>query len=238
MAPTTTSQTSKFPTISAFPFRLPALDIDSESLVAGTDLPAPPPSPPPKKSSHPLRSHPTSSHSLSRQFTESSPDSPARPKADSNASNHEPMTPMTPTTPMTTNTARESIATRPSMSTPSQKRPHSVRKLLSLRSLNSFSGNHGHKNSDSWSTRPETPSADSVVSGQPSLKKRRSSAFWGRKGSTLGQVGEDTKENNRDEKRARKGTPPPTLPGLGLDTGVKEKDGGFLGGISLFSNIK
>lgn len=192
---------------SGLKFELPSFSFGSESIVAGTNIPAPErePSPQPQRSQpqvntatkqgsdtmDPLRSHPTTPSA-------STPIGGASSKQlghDSNGNTAEP--------------------TSSDMSPP-LKRPHHVRKLLSLRSLsNSFSS---HARSDSAMSgmsgvsnggsdfaprsgvsRSQTPSlfgrtstgtydrpgtssgrsvADSTATSRPSLRKRVSGAFW------------------------------------------------------------
>ncbi|MCJ1439671.1 MAG: hypothetical protein MMC23_000151 [Stictis urceolatum] len=250
----------------------------SSHHIRETSLHEPSPSPSP----NPLRSHPTSSHSLGRKFSGSPlsgmpgayPESPAVP-------------PRTPDDYIGRSYPGDGSFKRVptqgssagSASSPPSKRALSVRKLLSLRALNSAFGRHssegrvgtpgsgegglagyarsnGKKSSDNLSMF-SFARAESVAGGK-TVRKRRSSAFWNRRGSGFfgAPVEEEAVGDERERERdgggererereegsvsvERQRTPPPTLPEVRtLGRGVREKDGGFLGGGDMFKDIQ
>jgi hypothetical protein len=205
------------------------------SLTEGTSIPAPLDSPPntprpPTPGRGPLSSHPTPNLPASPPQKESprpskaSEDSTARPDL------HQ---------------SRTSDATSAMLPTsPSSKRPASVRKFLGIRTLSS---------SDSLkSDRPGSPAT--INSQAPSLSRRKSGSWFGKKktftvGSVPeGQVDSTTYLNGRTVSQSappppapstqppkQKGPPPPALPKLS-SFGVNE-DTLSLGADDLFKNI-
>ncbi|MCJ1290240.1 hypothetical protein MMC34_001776 [Xylographa carneopallida] len=255
------SRTTYTRTSSTHKFQLPPITTNSESLAAGTDIPPPPPSPPARKSSlappppkspNPLQQHPsTSSFALplsvsipgafptSPLASPSSPDSPtALPRIDYINSKSR---------------AASGTLSRDSTST---SRSNSVRKFLSLRSLSGGWNNQSNTAANTpLSSRPASPSGTSTTSTRPSLNKKRSSLFWGRRKSSMmldtryeeealdqkGQKGPENQENVRpspSELPERMGSPPPRLPELEKLGGGTYGKGGFLDGDDMFRNIK
>ncbi|MCJ1243319.1 hypothetical protein MMC30_000516 [Trapelia coarctata] len=246
----------------ATPFQLPAIPLSSESLTAGTDIPPPPPSPPPRKSSlpktpvgisNPLQQHPSTSDFALPLSSHSNTMPGAFPTS--------PMGSPSPGTPtglpqMQYSKSRIVSNTLPRDITP-QKRPNGIRKFLSLRSLNGSWSNTSNQNNnntngnanttsiDSESQRPASPSTFSyTTSVRPSLNKKRSSMFWGRRKSSLmldAPDEEGTKNGEERENQApdRYRSPPPMLPEVEkLTGGVGHGDGGFLGGADMFRDIR
>jgi len=142
--------------------------------------------------------------------------------------------------------------------TPPQKPPNGIRKFLSLRSLNGSWSNSSNQNNntnanangnttfiDSESQRPASPSAFSyTTSVRPSLNKKRSSVFWGRRKSSLMLDAQDEEVTPNAEEREnqapdRYSSPPPMLPEVEkLTGGVGHGEGGFLGGADMFRDIR
>ncbi|KAF2241607.1 hypothetical protein BU26DRAFT_525105 [Trematosphaeria pertusa] len=173
------------------------------SLTEGTAIPAPPDSPPdtprpPTPGKGPLSSHPTPKSAVFPQH-EGSP-----PPKDSTDSAHLHQT--------STNDGASTL----SPTSPSGKRPSSVRKFLGLRTLSS----QDSLNSD----RPGSPA---TLSSQPSLSRKKSSSWFSKRKSTfvIGSVPEG-KENHTPQANGasakpaptsppkKKGPPPPALPDL------------------------
>lgn len=108
-------------------------------------------------------------------------------------------------------TINRSVA--PSIASPtSVKRPASIRRFLSRKSLNDYYENDGI---DYSSSRPESPSTFSTVSTRPD-NKRRSSSWFSR---IMGTDGAERKRTSmvleeKEEPVAKKGPPPPQLPQL------------------------
>jgi hypothetical protein len=264
--------------------------------------PGAPPSP--ADSPNPLRSHPTSSHSLVRKFSGSPLVGNGDEQENRDISSNGPYqigsshylgsygretTPenykrSAPTHNGNIKRVPSTSSTAPSsqISPPPPKRPLSVRKLLSLRAINSAFGrsssdggprasvdgsglnnyaqSQGKKSSDNlsmFSFATTNTSATGPSEPQRSVRKRRSSAFWGRRGSSfLGLSVEeepgtharadmddtdDTMDVDSAEKQhvVRQGTPPPMLPDVNtLEKGAKDSDGGFLGGGDMFKDIR
>jgi hypothetical protein len=208
----------------------------------GTDIPPPPPSPPPQaksKTNGALSSHPTTptteSHDVPMKDAAIMPP-PAKKQQ------------ISPTSPTSTNGG---------------KRPSSVRKLLSLKSLrekdrNSHTGtatsplNVSKLSTSDWdaASRPGSPygTAASIMSDEsrPSLAPKRSSAWFGsrRKSGFFGITGVD--ENAvpnggavQPVQKQKRGPPPPTIPEFkefGSINGALS--GGSLGAEELFKDIK
>ncbi|KAH8732257.1 hypothetical protein GQ44DRAFT_602186 [Phaeosphaeriaceae sp. PMI808] len=132
--------------------------------------------------------------------------------------------------------ARISDATSTFSPTSPQRRPSSVRKFLGLRTLSS---------SDSLkSERPGSPST--IHSQAPTLNRRKSSSWFGKRKTIVGSVPEGIESvkptsNGRTvsqpaQQTKKKGPPPPALPEL-KSFGVSE-DTLSLGGDDMFKNIK
>ncbi|KAG9242679.1 hypothetical protein BJ878DRAFT_481797 [Calycina marina] len=200
-------------------FELPALAPINFNLTDGTNIPPPPDSP-----------------------VEEKPPPPTLAAA-------KPIAP-----PVTTNTSSESNGPYtssnddrgrsdvPPASPASSRRPSSIRRFLSRKSLNANYTNGTNTNEsfeDLHSKRPESPR--SFMDGRPALKKAKSGSWF----SILGGSG-----NKRSSviyeapklvatKPETKVTPPPKLPELNqLKSKVQSDDGGSLGADDMFKNIK
>ncbi|OAL43248.1 hypothetical protein IQ07DRAFT_301266 [Pyrenochaeta sp. DS3sAY3a] len=187
------------------------------SLTEGTSIPAPLDSPPdtprpPTPGKGPLSSHPT-------------PKSPERKENEGSAGEGQ------------SQQARTSdVALSPT--SPTGKRPASVRKFLGLRTLSS-----------SDSLKSERPGSPATINSQaPSLSRRKSGSWFGKKKTfNVGSVPEG-KETSTPQANGRtvsqpaaqppkpKGPPPPALPEL-KTFGVSD-DSISLGGDDMFKNIK
>ncbi|MCJ1414166.1 hypothetical protein MMC32_000491 [Xylographa parallela] len=259
-----TNSTTYTRTASAHKFQLPPITTNSESLTAGTDIPPPPPSPPvrksslaqppapPPKSPNPLQQHPSTS-SFALPLSASIPGAfPSSPLA----------SPLSPDSP-TALPRIDYINSKPragsgtlSRDSTSTNRSNSVRKFLSLRSLSGGWNNQSNTAVDTpLSSRPASPSGASTTSTRPSLNKKRSSLFWGRRKSSMmldtryeedsldgrGPKGPENQENVRpspSELPERLRSPPPRLPELEKLGGGAYGKGGFLDGDDMFRNIK
>jgi hypothetical protein len=204
------------------------------SLTEGTSIPAPLESPPdtprpPTPGCGPLSSHPTPKSPVSPPRQESPP--LGKPSEDSTAGAqlHQSRT--------------SDAASTMSPTSPSNKRPASVRTFLGIRTLSS---------SDSLkSDRPGSPAT--INSQAPSLSRRKSGSWFGKKKMfSVGSVPEGavdaTTYSNRTVSQPAasapapatqppkpKGPPPPILPGLS-SFGVSE-DTLSLGAEDMFANI-
>ena len=199
------------------------------SLTEGTSIPAPPESPPhddsprpPTPGKGPLSSHPTP---ISAVFPQHRTPNDAESTAESV---------LQPTL------TRDGVASTLSPSSPTSKRPSSVRKFLGLRTLSS---------SDSLNS--DRPGSPATVDSKPSLTRKKSGSWFGKRKSSF-QIGSvpEGKENRTptvngyaiskpsplQEKLAHKGPPPPALPEL-KSFGVSE-DTISLGADDMFKNIK
>ncbi|KAF2268099.1 hypothetical protein CC78DRAFT_530478 [Lojkania enalia] len=196
------------------------------SLTEGTQIPAPPDSPPdtprpPTPGGGPLSSHPTPKTAT---FPASANSPPPKGSVDSEADSHLHQT--------TTNDGASSTLspTSPAHS----KRPSSVRKFLGLRPLSS-----------SDSLRSERPGSPATIDSKPSLSRKKSASWFGKRKSSfiIGSVPEG-KENHTPHANGgntiaapvRKGPPPPALPEL-KSFGVSDDSISF-GADEMFKNIK
>ncbi|KAI2477196.1 hypothetical protein Ptr902_11269 [Pyrenophora tritici-repentis] len=217
---------------SKFSFKPLTLAPINFSLTEGTSIPAPLDSPPdtprpPTPGKGPLSSHPTSPGASP---TRESPDSPPLGKTsdDSTAPAH------------LAQSRTSDAASTMSPTSPSSKRPASVRKFLGIRTLSS-----------SDSLKSERPGSPATINSQaPSLNRRKSGSWFGkRKTFAVGAVPEGnvdatTNFNGRTVSQPvaqaapapkPKGPPPPALPGLS-SFGVNE-DTLSLGADDMFANI-
>ena len=221
---------------SKFSFKPLTLSPINFSLTEGTSIPAPPDSPPesprpPTPGQGPLSSHPTPKSPGFPPQREASPPT-GKQSEDSTADAHLHQT-------------RTSDATSTmSPTSPSNKRPASVRKFLGIRMQSS---------ADSLkSDRPGSPAT--INSQAPSLNRRKSGSWFGkRKTFTVGSVPEGHVDstaysNGRTVSQPQpapapapapapkaKGPPPPALPGLS-SFGVNE-DALSLGADDMFKDI-
>jgi hypothetical protein len=113
-----------------------------------------------------------------------------------------------------------------------------VRKFLGLRTISS-----------SDSLRPERPGSPATIDSRPSLSRKKSSGWFGKRKSSyvIGSVPEGNKVNHMNQNNGipvlneksppqKKGPPPPALPALS-SFGVSE-DTTNLGADDLFKDIK
>ena len=232
------------PKSAAKSFQLPALNIESSSLTAGTSIPAPPPSPPPKVSNSskaPLRK-PVASPARVTAYAAASPPRTPNVGPPSSANPHHLSPAPSAASTAATHPKRTSTAVDSSASPPA-KRPLSVRRFLGLRSLSGAfarggssdgvyaNGGGGGRSTDKLSlfsqARPESQASNS----RPSLRKkrstlmmlgRRSSAFFGASVEEEEEAVEEKQEeydtrptaNGNDVESLKNTTPPPSLPGL------------------------
>jgi hypothetical protein len=199
------------------------------SLTEGTSIPAPLDSPPdtprpPTPGKGPLDSHPTPTSDIFPQ----------------NGSSPQP-THLSDTAaePNLRKTSTNDNSSTLSPVSPSSKRPSSVRKFLGLRPLSS-----------SDSLKSERPGSPATVDSKPSLQRKKSGSWFGRRKSSFGIApvpeGKENQTPNANGAHvngsrttapaARKGPPPPSLPELS-SFGVSD-DTTSLGGGDMFKNIK
>ncbi|PSN66920.1 hypothetical protein BS50DRAFT_377987 [Corynespora cassiicola Philippines] len=207
------------------------------SLTEGTSIPAPPDSPPdtprpPTPGKGPLSSHPTPKSAV---FPEHQ-DSPPAKDSSEGTSLHQ-------------TTTNDGNASTLSPASPSSKRPSSVRKFLGLRTLSS-----------SDSLQSERPGSPATVHSQPSLTRKKSSSWFGRRKSTFIGSLPEARENHslqtnghapakaapppqlqpqtqpQTQTQKKQGPPPPALPEL-KSFGFSE-DAYSLGADDMFKNIK
>ncbi|KAF2115753.1 hypothetical protein BDV96DRAFT_55541 [Lophiotrema nucula] len=191
------------------------------SLTEGTQIPAPLDSPPdtprpPTPGGGPLSSHPT-------------PKSGTFPKSATS-----PPTTSADGSPLHKTATNDGASSTLSPRSPSiNKRPSSVRKFLGFRSMSS-----------SDSLRDDRPGSPATIDSRPSLSRKKSGSWFGKRKSTFGSLPEG-KENATPHANgngrsaappAKKGPPPPTLPDMKL-FGVTEETSSFDAG-DLFKNIK
>jgi hypothetical protein len=199
------------------------------SLTEGTSIPAPPDSPPdtprpPTPGKGPLSSHPTPKSAVF-PHRENGESPPADDSAES--SFHK--------------TTTNDNASTMSPASPSSRRPSSVRKFLGFRPQSS------HDSLRSEKLRPGSPA---TIASQPSLTRKKSNSWFGKRKSTFGIASvpegrENTglQSNGTAPKPAplatppkKKGPPPPALPEL-KSFGVSD-DALSLGADDMFKNIK
>lgn len=229
------------------PLDLPAANTFSfANSFDGTDIPPPPPSPPPaaKKTNGALSSHPT---------TPTNGDVEMKDAAGEDATMQPPPAKKQQITPAS-----------PTSTSGDRKRPSSVRKLLSLKSLREKDRNshangtlaspvgNGKSSTSDWdaASRPGSPygTAGSIMSdgSRPSLARKRSSGWFGSRrksgfftGST-DENGVSTSEGGAVQPPAkRRGPPPPTIPEFkefGSINGALTDEG--LGADDMFKDIK
>ncbi len=198
-------------------FELPKLTPVNYSLTDGTDIPPPPvspveekpppPAPKPEVSENPTLA--TNGQSLAPNNSNGVYDGRGR------TSNHD----------------------QPPMSPASSKRPSSIRRFLSRKSLNSVYTNGTNQRSREDVTMMDRPESSlSFVDGRPGLRTKRSGSWFRRLGS-----GQNANRASvvYEEKKISMGPPPPKLPELNqLKARIPEDDEGSLGGEDIFKNIK
>ncbi|KAF8859838.1 hypothetical protein BDZ45DRAFT_741931 [Acephala macrosclerotiorum] len=130
----------------------------------------------------------------------------------------------------------------------SSKRPSSIRRFLSRKSLNTnyTDGTNGNISNEDVTMVDRPESAMSFASQQPSLKTKKS-GNWFRRFSSNGSPPDNRMSSNRasiiyEEKQnapRSMGPPPPKLPELSkLRAKIPENDDGSLGVDDMFKNIK
>lgn len=191
------------------PLDLPKSNFDFANSFDGSAIPPPPPSPPPQAKPQQLKlngglsSHPTTPTEADVDMKDA--DSAAMPPP-----------------------AKKQSLSPASPENGSTKRPSSVRKLLSLRSLREKDRNHQALSSPNakmsgsdFDSRPGSPygappSILSDASARPSLAKKRSSGWFGsrRKSGFFGGMDENSVPSGGavQPPAKPKGPPPPTIP--------------------------
>jgi hypothetical protein len=132
----------------------------------------------------------------------------------------------------------------PPVSPASTKRPSSIRKFLSRKSLNANytnGTNHNISSEDLTSMgRPDSP-ASFMTDGRPGLKSRKSGS-WFKRLASAGAANRNSVVLDapvRVEQKKPMGPPPPKLPELNqLKAKIPEDDEGSLGADDMFKNIK
>jgi hypothetical protein len=215
----------------------------------GTDIPPPPPSPPPviKNNNGALSSHPTTPTNGDAEMKDANHNGASSTMPPPAKNLH--ISPVSPT------------------STTGGKRPSSVRKLLSLRSLREKDRNvqqgaagtalaspvHSKLSTSDWDTasRPGSPygTTASIMSdgSRPSLAQKRSSGWFGsrRKSAFIsGNIDENSVPNGGavqpvSPSSKPRGPPPPTIPEFQEFGSINGAlSGGSLGADDLFKDIK
>ncbi|KIW08369.1 uncharacterized protein PV09_01285 [Verruconis gallopava] len=220
------------------PLDIPAAtSFDFADSFEGTNIPKPPPSPPPpapkvieNKANAALSSHPTTPTNGDVEMKDAPADASTMPP------------------PATTSTTTKLSPASPTSS--QGKRPSSVRKLLSLRSLREKDRNsqalNGSKTDWNDAARPGSPyGAPSITSdgSRLSLARKRSSGWFGSRRKS-GFFGGGLDENSLPDGGAvqpveKKGPPPPTIPEFkefGSINGALSD--GSLGAEDMFKHIK
>ncbi len=208
-------------------FELPQLTPVNYSLTEGTNIPPPPDSPvdekPPPVAHQPEASAIANGQSAPATNANGGYDGRGRTNATSVSMEQ-------PTSPVST------------------KRPSSIRRFLSRKSLNTNYTNGTNSNLSNEDVtmidRPE--SAMSFSSAKPSLKAKKSRSWFSRLSSTGGPSGNNASPNRtsiiyEDKQSAPRtmGPPPPKLPELSkLKARIPENDDGSLGADDMFKNIK
>ncbi|KAF2828349.1 hypothetical protein CC86DRAFT_368601 [Ophiobolus disseminans] len=193
------------------------------SLTEGTSIPAPLETPPetprpPTPGEGPLSSHPTPISGAFPQHEAANGRAPEEQLHDARTS--------------------DAASSTLSPASPTQRRPSSVRKFLGLRSLPSND-----------SLRSERPGSPATINSQaPTLTRRKSSSWFGKKKNTVGTVQEGVEtarpisSNTRTvsqpapQPTKKQGPPPPALPEL-KSFGVSA-DSLSMGADDMFKNIK
>lgn len=181
------------------------------SLTEGTSIPAPADTPPdtprpPTPGKGPLSSHPTPKSAVFPHHEQSPSDKDSPESAAAEPNLHQ--------------TATNDASSTMSPSSPSSRRPSSVRKFLGLRPLSS----HDSLNS-------ERPGSPATIGSQPSLRRKKSGSWFGKSNSKSkrqssfiigslpeGKEGSAGQTNGTKSAPAfpppKKGPPPPALPEL------------------------
>jgi len=197
-------------------FELPALTPLKFSLTDGTNIP-PPPESPVEEQPPPPAPKPAVAEPVANAVNGHSPAGAANGVYDGRG--------------------RTSAADRPPLSPASTKRPSSIRRFLSRKSLNTNYVNgtntNGSREDLTGIGRPDSPS--SFMSGPLLLRKK--SGSWFRRFGSHG-TGNRTSVVYEDEKKPM-GPPPPKLPELNqFKARVEDNDGGSLGADDMFKSIK
>jgi len=199
-------------------FQLPQLTPISYSLTEGTDIPPPPDSPVEEKPPPPAPQPEVAEVSV--------PATNGQSLAPKNSNG------------VYDGRGRTSSHDQPPMSPASSKRPSSIRRFLSRKSLySSYSTGdpNGSQEDVMMIDRPE--SSLSFVDGRPGLRTKKSGSWFRRLGSGAG--GNRSSVVYEEKKVVPMGPPPPKLPELNqLKAKIPEDDEGSLGAEDIFKNIK
>lgn len=214
-------------------FELPALAPIHFSLTDGTDIPPPPDSP--IEEAPPAKKVRTGSDETT-PITESAQQANGTLNGMSEANG-------TPNGASEDTTRGRSSAAAPSSSPTSPKRPSSIRRFLSRKSLNQNYTNGTNSNISSEDLGLHRPESLSAFSTTTKASKRRS-VSWFRRFMGGGQSGSDEEERKRisvvpeDVEKVNRGPPAPTLPELGQLRARVDDDAVSLGGAEIFKDIK
>lgn len=208
-------------------FELPQLAPVNFSLTDGTDIPPPPASPVEEKPSAP---EPTISITVPATNGQSAATSANGVYDGRGRTNGHSVTVEQPTSPVST------------------KRPSSIRRFLSRKSLNTnyTNGTNSNISNEDVTMLDRPDSALSFASARPSLAKKKSSSWFRRFSNSGNQAGADGSQSRTsiiyEEKQSAPkpmGPPPPKLPELSkLKAKIPENDDGSLGAEDMFKNIK
>lgn len=199
-------------------FELPQLTPVNYSLTDGTNIPPPPDSP--------VEEKPPPAALKPEVSENSAPTANGQSAAPTNANG------------VYDGRGRTSIHDQPPMSPASSKRPSSIRRFLSRKSLNSnYTNGTNHNRSREDVTMMDRPESSlSFVDGRPGLRTKKSGSWFKRLGSG-GNVNRSSVVY--EEKKVPMGPPPPKLPELNqLKAKIPEDDEGSLGAEDMFKNIK
>lgn len=196
-------------------FELLALAPVNYSLTDGTSIPPPPDSPTDENSRPAARSDDTEHTSSTTNHR------PAALNADAQAALE--------------GRGRSSVYNMP-MSPASSRRPSSIRKFLSRKSLHVNYTNGADQNGSSEDL-PGRPESRNSLAPSQSLSKKKSGS-WFKRLSSVNRTA-TVYENEPEPKEPPKGPPPPKLPELNqLRAKISDGDEGSLGGEGLFKNIR
>ncbi|KAE9365320.1 hypothetical protein N431DRAFT_430828 [Stipitochalara longipes BDJ] len=199
-------------------FQLPQLTPITYSLTEGTNIPPPPDSPVEEKPLFPAAKPEVAAVSV--------PATNGQSLAPNNSNG------------VYDGRGRTSSHDQPPMSPASSKRPSSIRRFLSRKSLYSSYSNGDHNGSQEDVTMIDRPESSlSFVDGSPGLRTKKSGSWFRRLGS--GSSGNRSSMVYEEKKVVPMGPPPPKLPELNqLKAKIPEDDEGSLGAEDIFKNIK
>ncbi|RDW66806.1 hypothetical protein BP5796_09555 [Coleophoma crateriformis] len=212
-------------------FELPALTPISYSLTEGTDIPPPPDSPIEEPPIPPAPVAPRATTPDTRK-----PASPAYTKGSNGSTNDV----------FDGGYGRSNIEIHAPLSPASEKRPSSIRRLFSRKSLNQnyTNGTNGNESNENLhAANIQRPESSLSFLERPGLIKKKSGSWFKRLGgSDTGNRASmifDSKISEEEKPMSiKKGPPPPKLPELNQFKAKVQADQGSFGGADLFKNIK